>query len=194
MISDPRLTVMFGVSLLLHATAAALLGQNAWSAAVPGGFDSLEVSLVGAAPPWPAPAARSSHDREPATASGTTPASDSDRDEPAVEAANGPSLARGPQLDPIVEARHEVASLNNPKPPYPLSARRRGLEGRVLIAARVAADGRCAEARVRQSSGHDLLDASARDTVRRWRFLPARRGDRPVDSWVEVPIVFRLGG
>ncbi|MBM3202507.1 energy transducer TonB, partial [Candidatus Woesearchaeota archaeon] len=24
------------------------------------------------------------------------------------------------------------------------------------------------------------------------RFVPAKRGDRPVDSWVRVPIVFKL--
>lgn len=176
MISDHRLTVMFGISLLLHATAATILGQNAWSAAVPGGFDNLEIRLAGAAPPRPAQSARTPHNRESATPSATTPVPGSDRDEP------------------MVEARHDVASLNNPKPPYPLGARRRGLEGRVLIAARVAADGRCAEARVRRSSGHELLDDSARDAVRRWRFVPARRGETAVDSWVEVPIVFRLGG
>lgn len=174
MISNPRLTVMLGISLLLHATAATILGQNAWSAAVPGGFDNLEVRLAGAAAP--APSAQPPHRREAAMPSSTTPVSGSNRDEPRVE------------------ARHDVASLNNPKPPYPLGARRRGLEGHVLIAAQVRADGRCTETRVRQSSGHELLDASARDAVRRWRFVPARRGDTPVDSWVEVPIVFRLGG
>ena len=176
MISDYRLTAMLGVSLLLHAAAASLLGRNAWSAPVPGGFDNLEIRLVGATPPWTAPAARLSPVTKPSTPSGTNPAS-----------------ARGSQPDSVVEARHDVASLNNPKPAYPLGARRRGIEGRVLIAAQVTADGRCAEARVRQSSGHELLDASARDAVRHWRFVPARRGDTPVDSWVEVPIVFRLG-
>jgi protein TonB len=28
--------------------------------------------------------------------------------------------------------------------------------------------------------------------VQRWRFMPARRGDAPVESWVDVPIIFRL--
>jgi protein TonB len=93
---------------------------------------------------------------------------------------------------PRVEARVDVAALNNPKPPYPLAARRLGLEGRVLLAARVTADGACAEVRLKQSSGHALLDASALESVRRWRFLPARHGDSPVESWVEVPVSFRL--
>jgi protein TonB len=56
----------------------------------------------------------------------------------------------------------------------------------------VREDGRCGEVEVRQSSGYDLLDASALQTVKNWRFVPASRGGVAVDSWVEVPIVFRL--
>ena len=37
-----------------------------------------------------------------------------------------------------------------------------------------------------------VLDDAALQTVRRWRFVPARRGDTPVESWVDVPIIFRL--
>jgi protein TonB len=91
-----------------------------------------------------------------------------------------------------VAARYDVAALSNPKPPYPLAARRRGIEGRVMLRAQVRADGSCAEVWVKRSSGHDVLDAAALDTVRRWRFVPAQRAGRAVDAWVEVPIVFRL--
>jgi protein TonB len=98
------------------------------------------------------------------------------------------------RLDPIVEARADVAALNNPKPAYPLAARRRGVEGRVLVSAHVHADGSCAEVRLKRSSGHVLLDESALDAVRRWRFLPARRAGAPIDSWVDVPVSFRLDG
>lgn len=82
---------------------------------------------------------------------------------------------------------------SNPRPPYPLAARRLGLEGRVLLEVVVRPDGRPGTVRVRESSGHDLLDGSAVQTVReRWRFLPARRGGVPVESTVTVPIRFRL--
>jgi protein TonB len=30
--------------------------------------------------------------------------------------------------------------------------------------------------------------------VRRWKFVPARQGERPVAAWVLVPILFRLEG
>ena len=81
----------------------------------------------------------------------------------------------------------------NPLPPYPLVARRLGVEGVVLLEVVVAPDGRPAEVRVLRSSGFAPLDDSAAATVRqRWRFLPARRGGTAVQSRVTVPIRFRL--
>ena len=35
---------------------------------------------------------------------------------------------------------------------------------------------------------------AAREAVARWRFVPARRGDIAIESWVLVPIVFKLQG
>ena len=67
------------------------------------------------------------------------------------------------------------------------------MEGVVLLDVLVAPDGSAADVRVRRSSGFPLLDESALTTVRqRWRFIPARRGDTPVESRVTVPIRFRL--
>jgi protein TonB len=82
----------------------------------------------------------------------------------------------------------------NPKPPYPLIARRMGAQGIVLLRVHVRADGSVAKAEVKQSSGSGLLDDSALRTVREnWRFMPARLDGVPVESWVEVPIRFVLG-
>jgi protein TonB len=86
-----------------------------------------------------------------------------------------------------------VAYGENPPPPYPLIARRLGMEGLVLLEVVVAPDGRAEDVRVLHSSGHPPLDESAVATVRsRWRFVPARRGGTPIESRVTVPIRFRL--
>lgn len=42
------------------------------------------------------------------------------------------------------------------------------------------------------SSGSKALDAAALETVKSWRFSPARRAGDPVAAWVIVPVVFRL--
>ena len=37
-----------------------------------------------------------------------------------------------------------------------------------------------------------IAGVPAIDTVKRWRFVPARQGDRAVAAWVLVPITFSL--
>jgi periplasmic protein TonB len=81
----------------------------------------------------------------------------------------------------------------NPKPPYPLIARRIGAQGEVLLRVLVRPDGSVATVELARSSGFSLLDESATRTVREnWRFIPARHDGTPVESWVEVPIKFVL--
>ena len=86
-----------------------------------------------------------------------------------------------------------VAYGQNPTPPYPMIAKRLGMEGVVLLEVVVLADGRPSGVRVVRSSGHPPLDESAVSTVSgRWRFVPARRDGAAVESRVTVPIRFRL--
>jgi len=90
--------------------------------------------------------------------------------------------------------RFDVAYLDNPKPAYPLSARRMQLEGTVRLRVFVNAAGRAEQVELQATSGSPVLDRSAMDAVRRWRFVPARRGEEAVPAWVIVPIVFTLNG
>lgn len=85
-----------------------------------------------------------------------------------------------------------AAHAGNPKPDYPLLARRKGLEGRVLVRVAVRPDGTAESAAVVQSSGHDILDRAARSTIAQWRFRPASIGHKPVAGTIDVPVVFRL--
>ena len=80
----------------------------------------------------------------------------------------------------------------NPPPRYPRMARRRGYEGTVLIKVLVNRDGKVNEVKVIQSSGYDVLDRSALNTVKDWSFEPGMKGDRAVEMWVVVPIRFAL--
>jgi protein TonB len=81
----------------------------------------------------------------------------------------------------------------NPKPPYPMLARRMGVQGTVVLRVHVRADGSVVTAEVAHSSDSELLDDSALQTVReQWLFVPARLNDEPIESWVEVPIRFVL--
>lgn len=100
--------------------------------------------------------------------------------------------APAPAAPAMVEARVDADYLHNPKPVYPLAARRRGDQGRVVLRVHVSVQGTALAVEIGQSSGHSSLDEAARDAVLRWRFVPARRGGEAVDSWVNVPVVFRI--
>ena len=80
----------------------------------------------------------------------------------------------------------------NPRPRYPLIARKRGYQGRVLLTVQIAGSGQVADITIAKSSGYALLDDAAMDAVRRWRFRSASGSDGPVDTIVEVPVTFKL--
>lgn len=80
-----------------------------------------------------------------------------------------------------------------PTPPsYPSMARRRGLEGTVVIEVSLDALGLQTELRIQKSSGNPLLDSSAVKAVRDWRFLPHQIEGLPIASRVQIPVRFKL--
>ncbi len=123
------------------------------------------------------------------------PATDS---APAV-AASGPPTADAPppaHPAPVQQAYSppvgRAGYLSNPRPAYPMLARKRGWEGMVTLLVEVAADGHPVSVEIKRSSGHSVLDNCAVAAVRQWRFQPARRGGSAVTASVEVPIRFDL--
>ncbi|MEF8982687.1 energy transducer TonB [Thiohalorhabdus sp.] len=81
---------------------------------------------------------------------------------------------------------------DNPAPAYPSRARRRHLEGQVILKVAVDPGGRPTEVTIAESSGHAVLDRAARETVTDWTFRPAKEDGHPVAGTVKVPIRFRL--
>jgi protein TonB len=88
--------------------------------------------------------------------------------------------------------RFEADYLLNPQPPYPSLARRMREEGRVVLRVKVAADGHAEDVQLHASSGSARLDQAALETVRRWKFMPARLGNEAIAASVLVPILFSL--
>jgi len=92
----------------------------------------------------------------------------------------------------FTEANYRANYAHNPKPDYPSVAKSRGWTGKVLLRVQVSAQGTSDAVAVEQSSGHEILDESAVEAVKQWRFIPAKRGETPVASSVIVPIIFTL--
>jgi periplasmic protein TonB len=106
-----------------------------------------------------------------------------------ASAAGSSGAARG---GPITPPTFDADYLHNPTPRYPPAAARLRESGRVLLSVLVSAAGQPERVELAASSGSPRLDQAALETVRRWRFVPARQGDQPVAATVTVPLVFRL--
>ena len=112
--------------------------------------------------------------------------------QPAPAPQSAPAAPTTVAAAPVIPPRPASGVAGNRKPVYPLAARSRHLEGRVMLEVQVAASGDPLAVRVVSSSGHSLLDTSAVDAVRTWRFIPATRAGQAVAASVEVPIDFRM--
>lgn len=112
---------------------------------------------------------------------------------PPTVTASGSAESESKAAQPVVELPSSSASyLNNPKPAYPLASKRMGEEGRVVLKVYIGVDGMPGEVRLHKSSGFDKLDQAALDTVKRWRFVPGKRGGVAEAMWFNVPINFVL--
>jgi TonB family protein len=80
----------------------------------------------------------------------------------------------------------------NQAPRYPVQAIGIRAQGRVLVRAEIRPDGTIGQRWIKQSSGLQVLDQAALETVRLWRFYPAERHGMAVAVWLDVPIEYKL--
>jgi len=118
------------------------------------------------------------------------PMDSSQDDAPAAVATVGDALVVEPaRAEPTVWTRPEV--IERGEIPYPTVGATKP-EGVVRLRLRIGIDGRPREVLVGVSSGYPALDRAARKAVIHWRFKPRLQDGRRVESWAEMPIVFRL--
>ena len=75
-------------------------------------------------------------------------------------------------------------------PVYPPDARRKGIEGTVMVQALVGRDGAVHDTRIVKSIPG--LDKAAVAAVKQWTFKPALSKGKPMAVWVAVPVQFTL--
>jgi protein TonB len=115
---------------------------------------------------------------------------------PAAPVARAPGVSgretAGGAKRTVSAAGYAAGHLGNVPPVYPYRARRKEIEGRVVLRVRVLPGGTARSVEVLSSSGHAILDRAALKAVRAWRFVPAKRAGVPVAGAIDVPITFRL--
>jgi len=96
------------------------------------------------------------------------------------------------QKSALVKPVFNAAYLNNSSPGYPSRAKRRRMQGEVILQVLVSKLGKALAVEIVKSSGYKLLDKTAKKSVQDWRFVPAYSGSDPVEATVLVPIEFKL--
>jgi periplasmic protein TonB len=93
---------------------------------------------------------------------------------------------------PVTPPRTDAAHLNNPAPQYPALSRRLGEQGKVMLDVYILPDGSVGEIKLNRSSGFPRLDNAALQAVKNWKYVPAKRGDKPIPFWYVQPVSFVL--
>lgn len=134
------------------------------------------------------PSASSPSTSTPATSTLSAPASSASGPSNSISA----SISNAPAAAPTLDADAKAAYLTNPKPIYPFLAFKMKIEGKVILSVDVAESGAVNKVSVIESSGNESLDRSALETVKNWKFSPARKNGVIVSQVVRIPITFSL--
>lgn len=93
---------------------------------------------------------------------------------------------------PVTMPNPFAKGLNNPKPPYPLMSRRLNEEGKVVLNVCVSLGGLVENLKLETTSGYQRLDDIAIETVKKWKFIPAKNQDRDINACYLLPVQFIL--
>jgi len=124
----------------------------------------------------------------------TRPATQPLRSEPAVRKSGFDEVrpVNAPvQLASAASPIHALEILDKPKPDYTEEARRRKIEGDVLLDVIFTATGEVHVQRVVEGLGYGL-DENAISAARRIRFTPASQSGSPIDQRVTIRVVFQI--
>jgi TonB family protein len=93
---------------------------------------------------------------------------------------------------PVSMPNSDASELNNPKPPYPAISKKLREQGLVLLKACIGANGSLDSLDLKHGSGFSRLDQVALQTVKQWKFIPAKKGGTPIPMCYELPVKFIL--
>ncbi|MGA2301285.1 MAG: energy transducer TonB [Candidatus Acidiferrum sp.] len=105
---------------------------------------------------------------------------------------DGDGAGEGEDGGPYANVVSQAMCSYCPNPEYTEEARKGKLQGGVTVQVLIGADGTAKRIRIVKGLGMEL-DERTIETIRRWRFVPARDAHhRGVPVWVTIETVFRL--
>ena len=97
-----------------------------------------------------------------------------------------------PAIPIIKAARIDPRYAGGLQPVYPPSMIRADQSGSVTVRVRIGKDGRVKEVQILNSSSAEFAEATERQALRKWRFLPATHDGQAEESWREMTVQFEM--
>jgi protein TonB len=102
------------------------------------------------------------------------------------------AMVMPPSGKPSARDNFPISDLHNPSPEYPEMGVFLGYQGDVIIRIRVSAKGDSVGVEILRSSGHKVLDDSAVNALRKWRFRPTKHDNTPMNDSVIITVSYVL--
>jgi TonB family protein len=97
-----------------------------------------------------------------------------------------------PSLDEFVPVTEQPQVISCSGVIYPDSAKEAKLEGTVRVQALIDTAGNVREVRIKESSGHKILDEAGKSAALGCKYKPALRDEKPAAVWIQYKMVFEL--
>lgn len=109
-----------------------------------------------------------------------------------AESSSTSSQATATVSSPLASGAPDVlpSEIHNPFPAYPPELLARRIQATVVLRLKIAADGTLAAAAVHRTSGYEAMDRAALSGVKSWRFKPAMKNGKSVETIVRKPFTF----
>lgn len=116
-----------------------------------------------------------------------------------LDAGQGMEVAMPEGVQSLAETVFDLGDLDQKpqlihrvQPIYPSEARRKEINGKVILRFVVDRDGHVSDVRVVRAEPEGIFEEKAVEAVRKWRFKPGQYSGEPVNSRVTVPIRFEM--
>ena len=96
------------------------------------------------------------------------------------------SLAQDKQPEPIGGIEEMIKNVV-----YPISAKEAGIQGKVLVKTIIDENGNVTETSILKSVNEDC-DKAAMDAIKKTKFTPGTKDNKPVKTEITIPIMFKL--
>ena len=103
-----------------------------------------------------------------------------------------PIVISNKSIVPITPVWHSAEQVKSVDPIYPTVAKRKGIEIKIKVNFTIDIDGQIKDIKFAQHNKINYFKSSIRTAIKKWRYLPAKVNEKPVESQMAKVFSFSL--